>query len=171
MATTLDNKVIGDAYIIIRAEQLAYTVMVTRHGRTEKEMVYDTYNKAKAAFNRYRRKEEKNMKNSKSEAQKYAEGIAKDLNRVYESGKDADGEECDIFEYVANSLDIEYTTDSSFNYIGCRIWVTIGGPSCWLDTRDGVVRCSWGTDKGEAWLPREICDAIDDVCGEYFACR
>ena len=49
-----------------------------------------------------------------------------------------------------NALDIEFTINGRGDYIGARVFVTVGGPGIWIDTRDNCVRGAWGTDRAES---------------------
>ena len=101
----------------------------------------------------------------KNECTKCAESIRNDLNKLFD-GETVD--ECEsLIDYLCeNALDIEYTLDSNKQLIGVRIYVTLGGPTCWIDTRNGEVVCAWGTDRAAAWLASEICDEINDFYAE-----
>ena len=95
----------------------------------------------------------------KNECSRYAEMIRNDVNSLYE-GKAVD--ECEsLFDYVAEALDVEYTLNSQRELIGVRLYVTLGGPTCWIDTRNGEVVCAWGTDKESVWLASEVCEEIN----------
>ena len=114
----------------------------------------------------------------KNELQNYVDGIRADLVKLYEAeyteeereAMEESGEAFDLWSYFADALDVEYTVNSLGEYIGARIFVTLGGPNVWVDTRDGVVSGAWGTDRASAWLPCEVCEEIDSIFSEYFAC-
>ena len=101
----------------------------------------------------------------KNECTKYAESIRNDLNELF-NGETVD--ECEsLIDYLCeNELDVEYTLNSQKDIIGVRIYVTLGGPTCWIDTRNGEVVCAWGRDRAAAWLASEICDEINDFYAE-----
>ena len=101
----------------------------------------------------------------KNECREYAEMIRNDINSLYE-GKTVD--ECEsLFDYVADALDVEYTLNSQRELIGVRVYVTLGGPTCWIDTRNGEVVCAWGTDKESVWLASEICEEITSYFEDF----
>ena len=101
----------------------------------------------------------------KNECTKYAESIRNDLNKLF-AGETV--EECEsLIDYLCeNALDIEYTLNSQKELIGVRIYVTLGGPTCWIDTRNGEVVCAWGSDKESAWLASEVCEEINSYFEE-----
>lgn len=78
------------------------------------------------------------------------------------------GEARDLYEYLDEALDIEYTVDSSGKYISSRIYITIGGPNIWIDTREECVRGAWGGDREEAYIGKEISNAIDSIMEEIY---
>lgn len=100
-----------------------------------------------------------------NESKKYAMSIRDDINSLY-NGETVD--ECEsLIDYLCdNVLDVEYILDSNRQLIGVNAYVTLGGPSCWLDTRHGEVVCCWGTEKESAWLPSEICEEINSFYEE-----
>lgn len=111
-----------------------------------------------------------------NELKKYVDGIRDDIKNIYEAdytdeereAMEENGEAYDLYSYFADVLDMEYTVDRSGEYLGAKIYVTLGGPNVWIDTREGYVKGAWGTDREEAWLPSEICDEIDDIFREYY---
>ena len=104
----------------------------------------------------------------KNECTKYAESIRNDLKKLFD-GETVD--ECEsLIDYLCeNALDIEYTLDSNKQLIGVRIYVTLGGPNCWIDTRSGEVVCAWGSDKWSAWLASEVCEEIDSYFEDFLS--
>ena len=101
----------------------------------------------------------------KNKCREYAEMIRNDVNSLY-GGETVD--ECDsLWDYVADALDVEYTLNSSRELIGVRVYVTIGGPTCWIDTRSNEVVCAWGSDEESAWLASEVCEEINSYFEEF----
>lgn len=74
----------------------------------------------------------------------------------------------DIFEYLEDVLDIEYTVNSSGEYLGARVAITLGGPNAWIDTRAGEIVVYWGSDTAREWLPGSFIDRLNDTLAEYF---
>ena len=123
------------------------------------------------------KKEEANtMSNTASDLQKYVDGIAADLRKLYEAdptdeereAAEENGEACDLYSYFSDALDIEYTISSRGDYLGARIAVALGGPNIYIDTREGEVKGYWGTDRADAWIPSEICEEINNIMEEYY---
>ena len=116
----------------------------------------------------------------KSDLEMYVDGIRDDLKKIWENeanytdeereAAEENGDPVDLYSYFADALHIEYTISSSGEYLGARVWVTLGGPNVWIDTREGYVKGAWGSDRAEAWIPAEINDEINDIFAEYFAC-
>ena len=101
----------------------------------------------------------------KSECREYAEMIRNDVNSLYE-GKTVD--ECEsLLDYIANAFDVEYTLNSQRELIGVRVYVTLGGPTCWIDTHNGEVVCVWGTGKESVWLASEVCEEINSYFQDF----
>lgn len=85
---------------------------------------------------------------------------AADLSEEERVEREINGEPCDIYDYIEQALDVEFTLDSRKNLIGVTLYVALGGPTVWIDTRREEVRCHWGF--GDAWsgLDSDLCEAI-----------
>lgn len=111
-----------------------------------------------------------------NELRKYCDGIRADLEKLYNAEwtneereeRENSGEACDLYEYLADALDIEYTVDSRGRYIASRIYVALGGPNAWIDTREECVNGAWGSDREESYIGPEISGAIDEIMEEYY---
>lgn len=75
-----------------------------------------------------------------------------------------------LYEYFNDCLDVEYTIDSRGDYIGVCIWVGLGGPNIWIDTRDRAVKLAWGSDRAEWGISSDIADEIDEIFEEQYRC-
>lgn len=74
------------------------------------------------------------------------------------------GDSFSLYDYVVReALDVEYTISSNGDMLGVRIYVTIGGPTVYIDTRDRVVRAHWGFDRDECYISYSTAEAIDDL--------
>ena len=76
----------------------------------------------------------------------------------------------DIYEYFEDCLDVEYTIDSRGNYLGVCVWITLGGPSVWVDTRDRVVKLAWGSERAEWGISSDVANQIDEMFEEMYQC-
>ncbi|WP_455501194.1 hypothetical protein [Gemmiger sp.] len=81
------------------------------------------------------------------------------------------GENMDLLDYINDALDTEYILDSMFTLIGVKLYVTLGGPTIWVDTQNNEVVGHWGTEQQTAWVPSEICEEINDLITENMADR
>lgn len=117
------------------------------------------------------KKEEKDMSNTAKELQEYCDNIRKELNAIYEGTTEEtndDGEKMTMYDYFSDVLDWEYTIGCRGDFMGVRVYVALGGPNVWIDTRRGEIGGAWGTDRAETWLPYEIAEEIDDIFREYY---
>ena len=109
------------------------------------------------------------MKNN--EMFEYVKRIRDELEAVYNGTTDEtneDGEPETMYDYFADPLDYEFTVNSSGEYLGVRVYVTLGGPNVWIDTRRGEIAGAWGADRADIWLPSEIAEEIDSIFCEYY---
>ena len=98
------------------------------------------------------------------ELQNYVESIRKELTAIYNGERtNDDGEQMTVYDYFYDALDVEYTYASTGELLGVRVYVTLGGPNVWVDTRAGEISGAWGTDRAAAWLPSEIASEIVDM--------
>lgn len=99
--------------------------------------------------------------------QHQVDAVFDELNAIYEErATDEDNMPLNYFDWLNDALDIEYTLDSNRELIGARIYVTLGGPTVWIDTRHNEIVCRWGCDKVERWLPSEISYEINGMLRE-----
>ena len=106
----------------------------------------------------------------KKENIEYCEGIVETLQEIIAgNARTEDGEGMTILDYINNALDCEFTMSSRKDLVGVKLWVTLGGPNVWIDTRERVVKLAWGSERAEAYLPGEICDAINEYFEEVAA--
>ena len=110
------------------------------------------------------------MKNN-NELREYCENIRKELEAIYDGTteeKNDDGEQMTMYDYFQDVLDCEYTISSRGDFLGVKVYVALGGPNVWIDTRREEIGGAWGTDREEVWLPSEIAKEIDDIFSEYY---
>lgn len=107
----------------------------------------------------------------KNELREMLENIRSELNALYE-GKaiNEDGETADFYDYFNDVLDYEYTINCRREYVGVKVWISLGGPNIWIDTRNGSICGAWGTDRECIWLPSEIAEEIDNIFEELYNC-
>jgi len=106
-----------------------------------------------------------------NENRAYCESIREEIENIYNgTATTEDGEQISIYDYICNDvLDYETTHNSAGDMIGCRLYVTLGGPNVWIDTRNAEIALAWGTDRESVWLPSELCEMIDDAMTEIIA--
>ena len=47
-----------------------------------------------------------------------------------------------------------------------RLYVTLGGPTCWIDTEEHAVICHWGTDQAKYAIDWDLCDELEYIVAE-----
>lgn len=87
---------------------------------------------------------------------------------VLEELEEAYNEE-NIYEWLDDVLNIEYTKNLHGFFVGCNIAVTLGGPNVYVNTISGDIEGYWGCDFACIPIPDEIRDEIDytieDIAG------
>ena len=95
-----------------------------------------------------------------------ADDIEKMTNGTYE--RDDYNYETIEEEFIdAYTLDANYVIDGRGNMRGAWLYMTLGGPTVWVDTMRGVVRGTWGTDEFEWGLSEKahdwVCEQADEM--------
>lgn len=105
------------------------------------------------------------------ENREYCKTVAKEIEK-YAAGEmvDNDGNELNLYDYLNNVLDYEFTIDSQKEYKAAKIWVTLGGPNVWIDTAERAVKLAWGADREEYPLGYDVCNEIDDIMQDIYEC-
>lgn len=105
------------------------------------------------------------------ENREYCKRVAEEIEECA-AGKmvDDDGNELSLYDYLADVLDYEFIVNSRKKYESAKIWVTLGGPSVWIDTAERAVKLIWGTDREEYMLDGDVCEEIDDIMREIYEC-
>lgn len=79
----------------------------------------------------------------------YALMVAIRLNAIVngrEPNEENDNNHMTVYDYLCDTLDIEYRTGVARDYRSVKVAITLGGPACWIDTDLQAVLCSWGSD-------------------------
>lgn len=77
-------------------------------------------------------------------------------------------EELSLWDYLNDTLDMEWIIDSSRDYKAARFWVTLGGPSVWIDTEKKAVCLRWGGEYAEYGLLWDTAEAVDNTAAEMW---
>lgn len=109
--------------------------------------------------------EERNQENFE-----YCKRIADELEQ-YINGEITDeetGETLSLYDYFSDVLDFEFIINSNFTYSAVKVYVTLGGPTVWIDTYSGSVELRWANEKSCYYLTSDIIDEINDYFEEYY---
>lgn len=107
------------------------------------------------------------MSEMKNECREYAKRVAEEIEAYYNGTINEDGEEVGLYDYVADALDYEVVLTSQKTVKAVRLYVTLGGPTCWIDTEEHAVICHWGTDQAAYAISWDMCDEIEEIIAEY----
>ena len=106
----------------------------------------------------------------KNECREYAQSVAEEIEAIYNGTTEEendDGEKMSLCDYVADALDFEAILTSTKTVKAVRLYVTLGGPNCYVDTECHAVVCAWGGDREEYPLDWDACDKIESIIAEY----
>lgn len=99
----------------------------------------------------------------------YCENVRDELQAIANGSKhNDDGEPVTMWDYFEDALDVEYTMNSRGEYLGARVYVALGGPNIWVDTREREIGGAWGTARESVYLDEATSNEIDSVFEEYF---
>lgn len=104
------------------------------------------------------------------ECREYAKRVAEEIAAIYNGTTEEennDGEKMSLYDYVADALDFEIVLTSMKTVKSIRLYVTLGGPTCYVDTELHAVVCAWGVDRAEYALDWDACDELESIIAEY----
>lgn len=101
-----------------------------------------------------------------NECRKYAKHIAEEIETYYNGTTNEDGEEVSLYDYFVDALDYEVILTSQKTVKSVRLYVTLGGPTCCVDTEEHAVVCHWGADKAEYPIDWDLCDELEEIVAE-----
>ena len=104
------------------------------------------------------------------ECRKYAQHVATEIEAIYNGTTEEendDGEKMCLYDYVADALDFSAIVSSQKTIESIRLYVTLGGPTCYVDTELHAVVCAWGGDREEYLLDWDVCDELENIIAEY----
>ena len=108
------------------------------------------------------------------ELEAYANGHmyqTEDGETVYSKEDRDDLEQLYLGDYMSTEvLDFDIVIGGDWEYKSCKLYVTLGGPSVWIDTAENAVKLAWGTDREEYGLDWGVCDEIDQYWEETYEC-
>ena len=96
----------------------------------------------------------------KKENIEYCKNVADELKDLYDKGN--------LTEYFDDILDVRYIVNSKKEYLYSQIWVTLGGPSVWVDTQSRTVELRWLTDSASYPIHLDVVEYIDEIMREIF---
>lgn len=99
----------------------------------------------------------------------YCKRIAEELMQHYNGEiTNEDNEQLSLYDYFSDILDVEYIINSDLTYSAVKIYVTLGGPTVWIDTYTKSVELRWANESASYYLPSELVDEIDSIWEEYY---
>ncbi len=78
--------------------------------------------------------------------------------------------EISVGDWLMDALDIDYRVASDGVCVGCRVWVTLGGPSVWLDTEDASFHGAWGGEKYTLPIPYAVAQDVQEYAWNCRGC-
>ena len=109
-------------------------------------------------------------KKIEKECREYAKRVAAEIEAIYNGTTEEendDGEKMSLYDYVADALDFSAIVSSQKTILSVRLYVTLGGPTCYVDTELRSVVCAWGGDREEFPLDWDACDELESIIAEY----
>lgn len=106
----------------------------------------------------------------KKECREYAQHVAEEIEAIYNGTTEEENDDCEkmsLYDYVANALDFDIVLTSTKTIKAIRLYVTLGGPTCYVDTELHAVVCTWGGDREEFLLDWDVCDELENIIAEY----
>lgn len=106
------------------------------------------------------------------ECSDYVKRVRDEIEAVFDGRAEAedteDGAPVSLYDYFADALDIEYRINSDRTFKAAYIYITLGGPTVWVDTLEGAVMLHWGSTEARAYLRYEVKEEIEAMYEEYY---
>lgn len=106
----------------------------------------------------------------KKECREYAKSIVEEVEAIYNGTTELennDNEKMSLYDYVADALDYSAIVSSTKTVESVRLYVTLGGPTCYIDTELHAIVCAWGGEREEYPLDWDACDELESIIAEY----
>lgn len=68
-------------------------------------------------------------------------------------------------------LDLEYACNYQGNYLGAKIYLVLGGPNIWYDTRKNSLILEQGANREEYFIKTDTADQIDELFEQRYNTR
>jgi len=83
-----------------------------------------------------------------------------------------DLEQCSLYDYLADALDVDYTINGSDRDTvkSVRVMVAFGGPTIYIDSATRAVELYWWTDRASYPISSDAADALDEWAQELWTC-
>ena len=104
------------------------------------------------------------------ECRAYAKRVAAEIEAIHNGTTEEendDREKMSLSDYVADALDFSAIVSSQKTIQSVRLYVTLGGPTCYVDTELHAIVCAWGGDRAEYALDWDACDELESIIAEY----
>lgn len=104
------------------------------------------------------------------ECREYAQRVVEEIESIYNGTTEEendDGEKMSLYDYVAEALDFSAIVSSQKTIQSIRLYITLGGPTCYVNTELHAVVCAWGGDREEFPLDWDACDELENIIAEY----
>ena len=102
----------------------------------------------------------------------YCKRIAEELEQYYNGDiTTEDGETASLYDYFSDVLDYEYIINSDLSYKAVKVYVTLGGPTVWIDTYHNTIELRWANESASYMLDNDVVTEIDNIFEEYYNCR
>lgn len=76
-----------------------------------------------------------------------------------------------LYDFIEDALDVEITRGLSGDYRGAKLYMTVGGPTIWVDTKTGFVEGRWGGDSCSKWVDSDAIDELNEAIEELIETR
>lgn len=83
---------------------------------------------------------------------------------------EGDLEQCSVYDWPADVLDVEYRCGSKSDYRSVRIMVAFGGPNIFVDTASKQVELYWWTETASYPISSSAAEALDEWAEEHWNC-
>ena len=98
----------------------------------------------------------------------YCLNIAESIEKAFKDGNEYYASEELLNWLDEHILDAQFITDVQKSIRDVRLYVTLGGPTVWIDTESKSVQLRWGFESAEYGLDWDLCSALVELYSECY---
>ena len=98
------------------------------------------------------------------ENREYCKRIAEEIEQYYNGEMfDDNGNQLGLYDCFLDVLDVQYIINGDLSYRAVKLYITLGGPTVWIDTYTKTIELRWANESASYCLLSDLVDEIDVI--------